>query len=265
MNEQAIAVAEPQGPAPPAAGPMPEPTLAERCSAVSAAVQADRIRRASRIVPVRSLWPSMLGDPCERRVTYHKGQWKDRRPITPELQGIFDAGNMWGERTVRELQDAGLRVERTEQPWEIQPQGVSGRLDLDLVTGDGRGPNDRLASEVKSMSPHVFSAVSSVDDFRKSRYAHLRRYPGQLALTLHGLKRDAGVFILREKVTGAWKLLPMVANPPLVTDLLARADRVNAHVAAGTLPERIDPSLGHCESCDFAHVCLPDEAPREAA
>jgi len=45
--------------------------------------------------------------------------------------------------------------------------------------------------------------------------------------------------------------------------LLQRAERINAHVESGTLPERIPFDEEVCPRCPFYHLCLPDHAGRE--
>ena len=39
-------------------------------------------------------------------------------------------------------------------------------------------------------------------------------------------------------------------------ETLKRAEAINAHVTAGTLPERI-ANDSQCEDCPFVHICLP--------
>jgi len=44
--------------------------------------------------------------------------------------------------------------------------------------------------------------------------------------------------------------------------LLKRAEAINTHVAAGTLPEPIGEEMW-CNGCPFAHICLPEQIGKE--
>jgi len=45
-------------------------------------------------------------------------------------------------------------------------------------------------------------------------------------------------------------------------NFLQRAEAINRHVAAGTLPDPIDNDLW-CEQCPFRHICLPEHIGQE--
>ena len=116
--------------------------------------------------------------------------------------------------------------------------------------------------EIKSCSPFVFKAINTIDDLKNGKYAYLRKYPCQLNLYLLMDGKERGIFLFKDKVSGAIKEIPMEIDYDLGEQALKRAEETNAHIAAGTLPDPINDNLW-CDGCAYAHVCLPDHAGTE--
>jgi hypothetical protein len=75
--------------------------------------------------------------------------------------------------------------------------------------------------------------------------------------------KERGYFILKNKSTGAMKEIPVALDFEYAETLLKKLERVNAHIAAETLPERIEYTDKMCGECAFQSICLPNRAAAE--
>jgi len=206
--------------------------------------------------PCHSNRASNLGDPCLRRLVYERTNWQDKQLYDINTQLIFDEGNNQEKIVIRDLLDAGIEIFEQQRSFEIRDLQISGRMDLKVkVPGDPH----LYPAEIKSMSDHIFLKINSINDFYILPYPWLKKYPGQLILYMLDSEEDRGVFILKNKSTGALKEIWIEMDWNLADLLLKKAEEINKHIKAGTYPEKIN-NLDICNKCPFNHICLPDQS-----
>ncbi len=207
--------------------------------------------------PVNSNRASDLGIPCVRYHVLNRTRWQEKALHDVGLQMIFDMGNEIEEIVLRELAEAGVKVIEQQRSFSWPEYGITGHIDGQVLIG-----GEAVPMEIKSCSPFVFKAINTIDDLKNGKYAYLRKYPCQLNLYLLMDGKERGIFLFKDKVSGAIKEIPMEIDYDLGEQALKRAEETNAHIAAGTLPDPINDNLW-CDGCAYAHVCLPDHAGTE--
>lgn len=213
--------------------------------------------RKIKAYPVNSNRASDLGNPCLRYHVFNRTRWEEKSLHDVGLQNVFDLGNDIEEIALRELAAAGIKVIEQQKPFNWPEYSITGHLD-GLVLIDGKA----YPLEIKSCSPFVFDAIHTIDDLKKGKYAYLRKYPVQLNLYLLMSNIDKGVFLFKNKVTGAYKEIWMDLDYELGEATIKRAEAINAHLAAGTVPEPIEYG-DECERCGFVHICSVDHIGKE--
>lgn len=207
--------------------------------------------------PVNSNRASELGIPCVRYHVLNRTRWQEKALHDVGLQQVFDMGSVIEDAVLRELDEAGIKVIEQQRSFQWKEYGITGHID-GMVLHDGAA----IPLEIKSCSPFVFKAINGIDDLKRGKYAYLRKYPTQLNLYLLMDNKERGLFLFKDKVSGAIKEIPMDIDYDLGEETLKRAEAVNAHVAAGTLPDPINDDLW-CDGCAFAHICLPEHIGKE--
>ena len=209
--------------------------------------------RKAQLWPVRSNRASEMGHPCVRYLTFLRTRGEERSVPSPELQMIFDLGNILEPAVIRDLQDAGFQVNQTQKGLEWKKYQITGSIDGNLIIDGASYP-----LEIKTSSPNVFNALNSVEDMNRSKYLYMRKYPTQLNLYMLMHEREKGVFIFKNKTTGAMKEIWMDLDYQLGEETLQKAELVNMHVQEGTTPEPIEWEDSICGECAFLHICTPD-------
>ena len=208
------------------------------------------------IRPCYSNQCSDIGHDCERYLTYRRTRWQEQTLPPVDLQYIFDEGHQQEIQIRRTLEDAGYIITQDGQSFTWKEFNITGTID-GKIAGDRSGmfPTP-IPYDAKSMSPHVFQSIKSVDDFRK--YPWTRKYVAQLVMYMILTGADAGLFVLKNKSTGRLKIIPLPLDFQLGEEMIQRAERVNAHVKAGTLPDPIEYKEDVCGKCSFFHICNPN-------
>jgi hypothetical protein len=228
---------------------------------------------ASRAQPrlARSVNASAVGHPCERSLTFDQLRVA---AANADLQPIFALGNTLERQAIIDMNEAlaGTNISLVQQqtPLPPNPYGIGGQLDwkVKLRAADGR-PGVVFPCEFKSTSPHAYDGIDTFEDMRDHRNLWIRKWPAQLTVYMVLTNTEAGLFLLRNKVTGRYKQINVPLDYEYAEGLLKRAERVKAAVAAYNaantdeekvkcLPPRIafEPSV--CESCSHYNVCIPD-------
>ena len=240
-------------------------------------------QRKAQVWPVKANRASELGHPCLRYLVLLRTNWQDRKPPDGRLQMIFDLGNDMEERVHADLKEAGFMIIEQQRPFSWDKYNITGRIDskLGLVLNDlqtDRVPPEVLAklteqvddhgtvvvpTEVKSAAPNMFNSVNSVADMLHHKYLYMRKYPAQLTLYLIMDNKEVGLFIFKNKSTGEMKEVWILLDYDYADEQIRKAEQVNTHVQAGTLPDPIDYDESVCGECDFAHVCLPERIGKE--
>lgn len=219
----------------------------------------DAKQRKIKQYPVNSNRASDLGHPCVRYHVLNRTRWQERSLHTTDLQLIFDLGSEIEQITLKDLAEAGVVVFEQQRAFEWKEYQITGHVDGFILLNNS-GPACPL--EIKSMSPFVWQAVNTVDDMKRGKYPYLRKYPTQLNLYMLMKGIEKGVFLLKNKVSGAYKEIWMDLDYQLGEETLQRAESINKHVTDGTLPNPINDPVW-CDNCPFAHICLPDQIGKE--
>ncbi len=226
------------------------PASSEEPDIVSAVYEATR--RKIRNYPVKANRASECGHPCERYLVLSRTRWQEKVLHGPELEFIFSGGRLIEDLALAQLRDAGFEVTEQQRAFEWPALQLTGHLDC-ILRVDGTG----YPVEVKGLAHHSWAAVNSVEDMLNSSQVWMRKYPAQITMYLLNSGRERGLFYLVSKSTYAPKVIWVDLDYDYAEEICQRLERVNAHVAAGTLPEPVeDPQV--CEGCGFLHVCLPE-------
>lgn len=197
---------------------------------------------------------SEIGHPCERYLVYSITNWSDRTPHGPEVEFIFEGGRLVEELAVKDLEDAGFKIYRPEPDkaiMESRPR-ITGHIDVRVDFGTG----DIYTGEIKGLNVFDFDKLHSLDDFLNSKKPWIRKYPAQLMTYLYIKGEERGFFYLKSIPRFQPKLIWIDLNLDYMEQILQKTERIEKHVAEGTLPDRID-DFDICEYCAFSHICLP--------
>jgi CRISPR/Cas system-associated exonuclease Cas4 (RecB family) len=167
-------------------------------------------------------------------------------------------GNEIEDIVMKELAEAGVKVIEQQRAFEYKEHQITGHCDGKIVADDGA----IYPMEIKSCSPFVFKAINTINDLKNGKYGYLRKYPVQLNLYLLMDGKEKGVFLFKDKSSGQIKEIWMDLDYQMGEETLKRAEEINKHLAAGTMPEPINQPMW-CDSCAFAHICLPVQIGKE--
>lgn len=218
--------------------------------------------------PVRSNWASKLGHPCERQAVHNRVDWdkKEKHSVTTEM--IFQGGKVIEKYIARTyLIKADYDIVEEDRAIDTEGSGMLRRLmiggKLDFVIRK-TGTKKEYPVEVKSMNQFDWEKINCIEDMTLSTKVWQRAYPAQLMLYMIGKNYETGMFLLINKQTYEPKVIWAQIDWQYTENLLQKAGRVNAHVTAGTLPDRIDYDDKICGRCEYAHVCLEEWMRKEA-
>lgn len=208
--------------------------------------------------PVNANRASQLGHPCIRFLVFERTRWQEKVLHGPGLQAIYDLGNDIEERVIKDLKAAGIDIIEQQRAYAWPKFQITGHSDFKVILEGKAYP-----CEVKSMSPYIFSSINTVEDMKRHRRYYVRAYPGQLVLYLLLDEKEQGFFLLKNKVTGAMKEIPVDLDYELAESLLKKAEQINRHVAEGSVPDPIEWDDDCCSECGYIHICLPDRSGKE--
>jgi hypothetical protein len=219
----------------------------------------EHIASKIKLWPVNSNRASDLGNPCLRYHVYNRTRWAEKALHDVGLQRVFDMGNEIERIVIRELQDAGCQVVEQQRAFSWPEYKITGSIDGKIIH-----EHQAIPFDVKSCSPWVFKTINTIDDLKKSKHMYHRKYVTQLNLYMLMDGIDKGLFFFKDKTSGGLKEIWMDLDYQLGEETLKRAEAINKHVDAGTLPDKCAPGCGcEMERCPFAHICLPDMEGKE--
>lgn len=204
-------------------------------------------------MPMRSNRASMLGHytpetgGCVRRGVLERTRWEEKEMPDGRLALIFQEGHNQEAIVLRDLAEAGIQVIEQQTAFEIKEQELTGHLD-GVVLEDGKA----VPLEIKSMSPHIYDSVQTFDDFKKKPWT--RAYMMQIMVYMLNKGHDRAIFILKNKSTGGLKQVECGLDYDLAEAGLKVCEQINAHIKAGTLPERIK-EVETCKDCPMKIPC----------
>lgn len=214
------------------------------------------------VYPCHTNRASQIGASCLRQLVYYRTAWDKQELPSMDAVKVFAEGDLQEEAVKRLLMDAGFQIVEAQRAVAddlLKKYNIAGRLDFYLAGLDGAKP---IVCEVKSMNPYIFDTTLSLADF--DRYPWTRKYKAQMMIYLLGAGEDRGLFILKNKSTGELRFIMAELDLDYAEALLAKAQEIEKHVAAGTLPERIN-DLNECKHCPFQAYCAPDQVRQAAA
>ncbi len=227
--------------------------------------------------PVRSNRASLMGHPCARFLTYNRVAWKHAKLHGIDAQYVFDEGKRSELHAMEDLRKAGYTVIEGQRSFDWHDKQISGSIDGKILLPKGHPHPRAVPLEIKSTNPYDWERIESVEDLVRSHRLWLRQIPAQLTayLLMNGTE-EIGCLALRNRVNGRIKTMPVVLDYSLGEELVAKAERVNAAVAAiyaaggipasgiippdveTLFPERIPYDADICGRCAYVHLCLPD-------
>lgn len=222
--------------------------------------------RQWRQAPCNSNRASQLGADCERELVYWRTAWEQALEPDDSLKIIFQEGEKHETTVLADLRAAGFSVLEQQMSLEWREYQITGHIDASILYEGSAIPLD-----VKSMGAHIWDSC-----FRDGPRAYewrevsdafsakpwMRKYLAQLVLYCLMRNAERSMLVCINKGTGALAQVNVLLDYDLGEFLLQRAERINAHVRAGTLPDRIPFDDEVCGRCPFYHVCLPDHVGR---
>ena len=213
----------------------------------------DYIKSQIKQWPVKSNRASELGHECLRYLVLNRTRWQEKTLHDTRLQTIFNEGNLHEKAVLRLLENAGYNVIEQARAFEWKEYDITGHIDCKIVL-NGKAP----PTEIKSASSYMYDTINNIQDLYNGKYHYLRKYPAQLNLYLLMDDKPEGLFIFKNKQTGALKEIPMSVDYDLGEKLIKKAMAINMHVAEDTLPDCIPWDEQICGDCGYAHICLPE-------
>ena len=198
---------------------------------------------------------SEIGHDCERYLVYSITNWQDRQPYEPELQFIFEGGNLVEELAIKDFEEAGFKVYRPEPDKAIaesRPQ-ITGHIDIRVDFGDGKV----YTGEIKGLNKYDFDSLNSLDDFFNSKKVWIRKYPAQLMTYLYIKGEERGFFYLKSIPGFQPKIIWIDLDYGYMEEILQKTERIENHIKNKTLPPQIN-DISVCEHCAFLHLCTPE-------
>lgn len=212
----------------------------------------DLKKRRIRVSPSHTTRASSLGYECERYLFYEQTAGEKKAPHSPELQAIFDLGNMMEDYVLRELQEAGIQVYQRGRDHFDRRLNLTGHVDAKLRLP---GVDRAIPAEIKGLNPYTAETIEKVQDIKGHRSAWVRKYYAQLQTYLYLEGEELGLFVLANKSTGQFRFLDCPLDFEYAEALLKKAERVRDAVAGNAPPPQ--HVTDECPSCPFVHVCTP--------
>lgn len=206
-----------------------------------------------RQAPVHTNRASNLGHPCELYLVLERTKWEQRKPHDLGLLKVFRRGNLLEPVMQRDFLDMGWKMQGIQQAQFWKGPNISGHIDL-RVSRNG-GP--MVLTELKTVSPNHFRELVTADDFLHHKQHYIRAWPSQLQIYLLLNSEEEGLFVIHDIVGNDYRAIPFALDYAMAESLLQQAERVNAHVEAGTEPEPL-AEADVCERCPyFGTACYP--------
>lgn len=211
----------------------------------------------------QSNYVSALGHFCDRYLVYKRTRGKEAAPISPDLQSLFDEGKQQELVTIDIIRRMGYAYERGQEELGWKDLQIRGRMEGVVMKRDDSGRVvGQWAAEIKKVHEYVWEKLNVWTDLFNSAWH--RRWIVQLQLAIfHVASRegwnDTGVFFLKHTGKMLVKPISMPLDMNIVDAAFEKAKRINAHIDADTLPDRIEFTTGNCRGCDFFNICQPEE------
>lgn len=192
---------------------------------------------------------------CLRRGVYERTSWQEKEMHNGRVQAIFDEGNHQERIILKDLMATDVELIEQQRSYVWKEYQITGHIDGKVIAKDEAGIPVGIPCEIKSMSPFIFAAVHTFEDFKKKPWT--RAYMIQIMLYMMMESIDTAIFLLKNKSTGELKQIQVHLDYEMAEWALKAAEAINKHVAENTLPERIK-DIDTCSKCPFKLICQPD-------
>lgn len=216
----------------------------------------EAVSKEIRVGPYATNRASEIGHDCLRYLVYCRTEGEKRLLHDANLELIFQEGKLHEPAIEEKLRKAGYQIFEQQRSFHDPEHQITGHLDWKLGDGGKMWP-----AEAKSMSPHIFERVTTMDDvlqgLREAREPWLRKYPAQITCYMALDKKSEGLFILKHKVSGRIVDRVVEFDEEYWESIKMKAEAINFHVDSKTLPGRLSSST-LCVECAFRHLCMPE-------
>lgn len=211
-----------------------------------------------------SFWASRIGHPCERYLYHGWVDWSDATPPEEGLLEVFAEGKAQERAVELALQNAGFKLVEGQGYLRMEDPPISGQFEgrlkpLAPLDGwpvvDGSGRPVAVPYEIKSISPHSYDKIHSLDDLWGSDRWWERQWLPQLLVYLHILEEPVGVLLLKAKTALRMREFWVDADPAYVEGLIERIRGVHEAVQWQQPPARVEGAW--CTGCDHQLTCQP--------
>lgn len=209
---------------------------------------------------------SSIGHQCERYLVYKRTRGKEAAPHSTHLQALFDEGKVQELEAIRLIRERGWLYERGQEWMEWKDLQLRGKMEGVVLRSD----NGRVkwAAEIKKASDFAFDKINTWHDLVGGSTWHYR-WLVQLQIAIYHVASregydDAGVLLLKNEGKSLIKPISVPMNMDILNGAFEKCKRINAHIKANTLPDRLEWTAGLCRgttgrTCDFYHMCNPEE------
>lgn len=221
----------------------------------------------------KSMWQtqtnraSELGHPCLRYLYYLRTCPVEKRKMyDTTLQFIFDIGKVLEDVSKKDLREAGFQIYDVAKSKHWKKYNITGMVDTRI-----HHPLDEkkiVPVEIKSINHFLWLKLKDIDDFFTDKRVWVQKYPAQLMVYCLLENAEEGMFLLKDKLTGEYKVIWLYfENYTTFADkLIRKAEAINEAVDKEKAPERrmtIDNIVYQgeeiCDRCQFFNVCMPDK------
>jgi hypothetical protein len=226
----------------------------------------ERMQKKIKVHPCHVNRSSSVGSNCDRFLYYCRKEWDKQSLIQIGTQYIFEEGNNQEDIVLRDLADAGVKIIEQQRSFFWKDYNLSGHID-GIAIIDGK----RYPLEIKSMNPFLWDSMKCLDDMFNAKQHWIRKYPAQMACYLLMAGEEAGIFVLKNKTNGQFKIFEIHLNNLIESGyadrIMKRLDRVNKAVESETIPlryfeegavERSSYDSSQCDMCNYKHLCHID-------
>lgn len=203
---------------------------------------------------------SELGHPCLRYLVYLRTHGHRRKRYGRRLQALFERGKENERNTKTILAQLGFNFWGGDQvSWPDNAHEIGGKVDAIYPRG-----SEAVVPELKRVNDNTFNRINTFEDFAADPDAYFFKWYCQLIIYIFLAQQgqlvvDYGLMILTSASDGWIKALPTPMNWDLAELLVDKADSVNAHMRAGTVPDYC-ARRSVCKKCAFfGDICTPPQ------
>lgn len=208
---------------------------------------------------------SAIGHGCTRYLVFKRTIGDQADPLSPEKKALFEEGKLQEDVAMTIIKRSGFRYERGQEPFGIPDLQIRGQMEgvvmrIDEATGKIVG---KWAAEIKKVEEFTFEKINQWEQLLDSPWHYKWLVQLQMAIYHVASKEgwdDSGVLFLKHTSKALVKPIAVPYQIEIVDKAMAKAKIVNEHIAAKTVPERCEYTLGLCQFCEFKTVCQPEEA-----